>query len=109
MTRMGMVLGIRPEHIAEYKRLHTAVWPDILAALSAAHISNYSIYLREPENLLFSYWEYGGGDFARDMATLATDEVTKRWWTLCSPLQVPLESHAKGEWWAMMEEVFHHD
>ena len=30
------------------------------AALSAANIHNYSIYLREPENLLFGYWEYTG-------------------------------------------------
>ena len=28
---------------------------------------------------------------------------------ICGPCQAPLESRAEGEWWAMMEEVFHTD
>lgn len=109
MQRMGMVIGIRPERIDEYKRLHANCWPEILAGLSAAGIRNYSIFLREPENLLFGYWEYHGRDFAADMAKIAAQEVTQRWWALCGPCQVPLATRAQGEWWAMMEEVFHHD
>ena len=109
MQRMGMVIGIRPERIDEYRRLHAQCWPEILAGLSAAGIRNYSIFLREPENLLFGYWEYHGQDFAADMARIAGQEVTQRWWALCGPCQVPLPTRAEGEWWAMMEEVFHHD
>ena len=71
MQRMGMVIGIAPERIAEYKTLHAAVWPQVLARLAAAHVSNYSIFLREPENLLFGYWEYHGKDFDADMAEIA--------------------------------------
>ena len=56
MQRMGMVIGLKPDKIEAYKRLHTAVWPDILAKISECHIANYSIYLKEPENLLFGYW-----------------------------------------------------
>lgn len=109
MTRMGMVVGIKPEHITEYKRLHAEVWPDILNMISKCNITNYSIYLREPENLLFGYWEYTGTDFTADAAKLAADPRTQEWWAVCKPLQQPLESSAEGEWWAMMDEVFHHD
>ncbi|QNM98799.1 L-rhamnose mutarotase [Chitinimonas koreensis] len=109
MQRMGMVIGIRPEHIAEYKRLHAAVWPEILACLAAAKVRNYSIFLREPENLLFGYWEYHGDDFAADMRRIAEREATRRWWALCGPCQAPLESRAEGEHWAPMERVFHMD
>ena len=31
MKRMAMILGIRPEGIEEYKELHAAVWPEVLA------------------------------------------------------------------------------
>ena len=59
MKRMGMVIGIKPDRIAEYKRTHAAVWPEVLAKkISACHIRNYTIFLRQPENLLFAYWEY---------------------------------------------------
>ncbi|WP_299941687.1 L-rhamnose mutarotase [uncultured Nitratireductor sp.] len=109
MKRMGMVIGIDPENIPEYKRLHADVWPEILAQISACNIRNYSIFLREQENLLFGYWEYHGEDFAADAAKMAADPKTQEWWDICMPIQKPLESRAEGEWWAIMEEVFHHD
>ena len=30
MQRMGSVLGVKPEAIAEYKRIHADVWPEVL-------------------------------------------------------------------------------
>ena len=77
--------------------------------ISACGIRNYTIYLREPENLLFGHFEYHGEDFAADMARMAEDESTQRWWALTAPCQQALDSRADGEWWASMEEVFHHD
>ena len=109
MQRMGMVIGIRPEKIAEYKALHAAVWPAVLERIAQANIRNYTIFLREPENLLFGYWEYHGSDFAADMAAIAADPETQRWWQLCGPCQQPLASRAPGEHWAFMEPVFHTD
>lgn len=109
MQRMGMVIGIEPDRIVEYKALHAAVWPQVLARLAASHIHNYSIFLREPENLLFGYWEYLGSDFVADNAAIAADPETQRWWRLCGPCQQPLVSRAAGEHWASMEEVFHVD
>ncbi len=109
MQRMGMVIGVKPEHIAEYKRLHAAVWPEVLATIERANIRNYTIFLREPENVMFGYWEYHGSDFAADAAMIAADPKTQAWWAICGPLQRPFESRAAGEWWAMMEEVFHTD
>ena len=109
MQRMGQVIGLDAEKIAEYKRLHAAVWPDVLGTISACNIRNYSIFLKEPENLLFAYFEYHGTDFSADMAKMAADKVTQDWWAVCMPCQQPLATRAEGEWWAGMEEVFHHD
>jgi L-rhamnose mutarotase len=112
MKRYGMVLGIRPEKIDEYKKLHRAAWPDVLKMITACNIRNYSIYLRQLDDgryYLFSYFEYHGGDFAADMAKMAADPTTQRWWAECKPCQQPLGNRAEGEWWSMMEEVFHYD
>ena len=109
MQRMGMVIGLKPEKIAEYKELHANAWPGILDMISACNITNYSIYLKEPENLLFGYWEYTGEDFEADAAKMAADPLTQKWWDVCMPCQLPLETRKEGEWWAMMDEVFHHD
>jgi L-rhamnose mutarotase len=108
MQRMGMCLGLKPEQIARYKELHAAVWPEILDAISKANIRNYSIFLREPENLLFAYWEYVGEDFTADMERLKDAPRMREWWDITDPMQQPLESRKPGEWWASMEPVFFH-
>nr|WP_319384659.1 L-rhamnose mutarotase [uncultured Roseibium sp.] len=109
MQRMGMMIGLEQEKVAEYKRLHADVWPGVLKMISDCNIRNYSIFLKEPENTLFGYWEYHGEDFAADAAKMAADPETQRWWDVCMPCQKPLETRKDGEWWAMMEEVFHLD
>jgi len=107
VQRMGMVLRIRPEFVEEYKRLHADAWPEVLEALSGANLTNYSIYLNEPELLLFSYWEYTGDDFASDLGKALVAPRMEDWWNLCAPMHEPFESRKEGEWWSMMEEIFH--
>jgi L-rhamnose mutarotase len=107
MKRYGSVIRVKPEKLDEYKRLHAAVWPDVLAMIRACHIRNYSIYYRE--GWLFSYFEYHGDDVEADMARMAADPRTQEWWAVCKPCQEPLASAGEGEWWAPMEEVFHCD
>jgi L-rhamnose mutarotase len=103
--RIASVIRLRPEQEQTYRELHRAVWPEVVAALTRAHVRNYSIFLRD--GLLFSYLEYTGEDYAADMAAVAADAATQRWWQLTDPCQQPLESAAGGEWWAPAEELFH--
>ncbi|WP_143589972.1 L-rhamnose mutarotase, partial [Streptomyces africanus] len=71
MKRVAQTIRLRPEHRDLYLRLHSEVWPDVEAALRAANISNYSIFLRE--DTLFGYFEYHGDDFEGDMAAIGAD------------------------------------
>lgn len=112
MQRYGSVIGLNADKVAEYKQLHAAVWPDVLEMIKRCNIRNYSIYLRQLDDgrpYLFSYFEYVGVDFAADMAVMAADPTTQRWWSFCMPCQRPLDSRGPEEWWASMEEVFHCD
>lgn len=109
MKRYATVIGLSERQKAQYKELHANAWPKVLERITACNIRNYSIFLREPENLMFGYFEYHGDDFDADMAKMAADPVTQEWWAVCKPCQEPLKTRAEGEWWAAMEEVFHHD
>jgi len=97
MTRYASVIGMKPENRAEYERLHADVWPDVLAKIYECNIRNYSIY-RYGE-LLFSYFEYIGTDFDADMAKMAEDPMTQKWWDVCKPLQSPV---ADLQGWKLM-------
>lgn len=105
MKRIGMLIGIRPEKVEEYKALHVKVWPEVLAILKQYQVSNYSIFLKD--NWLFGYLEYHGENYKEDMKKLAENEITQRWWKLTEPCQIPLASRKSGEWWAEMESVFY--
>lgn len=105
--RYGMALRIKPERLEEYSRLHAAVWPGVLERIFASAVKNHSVYYRD--GWVFSYLEYWGDDFEADMRLMAVDLEMRRWWALTEPMQEPIPSRAPGEWWARMEEIFHHD
>lgn len=107
MKRYGSIIRVVPEKLDEYKRLHAAVWPGVLKMIRECNIRNYSIYYRD--GFLFSYYEYIGEDYDADMAKMAADPETQRWWKETDPCQQAIETAAEGEWWAGMEEVFHTD
>jgi L-rhamnose mutarotase len=108
MRRIGQVIGLRPDGLAEYRALHTDIeinWPDVLAANRAAHIRNYTIF--RLGDLLFASFEYHGDDYEADMAQLAANPKVQAYWSHVIPLQVPLPQRQPGEHWALMEEVYH--
>lgn len=109
MQRMSHIIHVNPAIIAEYRRIHAAVWPEILKAIYDSNIRNYSIFLREPENLLIAYWEYVGTDYKADMEKIKRAPRMQEWWDITDPMQLPLETRKPGEWWASTEEVFHTD
>ena len=107
MKRYGQLIQLKPEAYAEYVEYHAAVWPGVLRTIRECNIRNYSIF--HHLGLLFAYFEYHGEDFAADLAKMAADPETQRWWEIMMPMQQPLPSCGEGEWWASMNEVFHTD
>ncbi len=112
IARYGSIIELKPEKVDDYKELHREVWPGVLRTIRKCRIRNYSIFLKEIEPgrfYLFSYLEYTGSDYAGDMARMAADPTTRKWWKLTDPTQSRLRIRGRGEKWARMEEVFHTD
>jgi len=98
---------LKSEKADEYISYHAEVWPGVLSMIKQCHISNYSIYFKD--DWLFAYFEYTGSDFEGDMARMAADDITRKWWDVVKPLMNPLETRHPGEFWADMKEIFHTD
>jgi L-rhamnose mutarotase len=110
VQRYGMVTGIKPDKIEYYKKLHANIWPPVAKKIKECNIRNYSIYLKQIDNkyYLFSYFEYVGDNFDKDMQHMAADTATQRWWKETNPTQLPLpEALAQKQTWSRMEEVFY--
>ncbi len=107
MKRLGQRIRLRPDAIQAYEALHAAPWPGVLDQIRRSNIRNYTIYRDGLE--LFASFEYVGDDFAADMAAMAADPETQRWWALTDPLQEPFPDREPGSWWKDLVEIFHTD
>ena len=80
--RSAFVLRVRPDRIDEYIEAHRNVWPEMLDALRAAGIRNYSIFRAGTD--VFGYFE--AEDLAAAERYLAQQNVSTRWQDEMAPL-----------------------
>jgi L-rhamnose mutarotase len=61
------------------------VWPDVLKRIADSNIHDYTIYYSPELGCLFSHFVYTGDDWEKDMAAIAADENTRKWWAVTDP------------------------
>ena len=103
MPRYAFKLRIKPDAIEEYDREHQRVWPELLAKLKEAGISDYSIFRRDQDLVLC----LRADDFEKAWSELDRDPVNQRWQQFMSRLFEPVPDLRQGERFAMMREVFY--
>ncbi|MFE4920929.1 L-rhamnose mutarotase [Streptomyces sp. NPDC056661] len=106
MQRVCFLLKVRQERLEEYRERHAAVWPEMLAALSAAGWHNYSLFLRE-DGLLVGYLETE--DFAAAQDAMAATDVNTRWQADMAGFFEALDGAEPDEAMRPLSEVFHLD
>jgi L-rhamnose mutarotase len=104
--RIGMVIGLKPEKIAKYTKLHTGDQCVVRDLLTKYHMRNFSIFLHSIDGKAyeFGYYEYTGEDYEGDMAKMAAEPRNQAWLKVTDAMQVPLTGEKS---WAMMEQVFY--
>ena len=107
VRRFGQRIEVRAERIDDYERLHADPWPGVLDRIRRSNIRNYTIFRDGTD--LFAFFEYVGDDFEADMAAMAADPDTQRWWAQTDPMQKPRPDREPGTWWKTLREIFHAD
>jgi L-rhamnose mutarotase len=82
MAQYAWVLEVRPGYEEEYVRRHQEIWPEMVEALRAAGIRNYSIFRHGLT--LFGYFETD--DIEKTREYLANDETNRRWSEWMDPI-----------------------
>jgi L-rhamnose mutarotase len=103
LKRYALMLRLRPGAAAAYEEAHRAVWPEMLALLKRAGISEYSIYRRD-EPLILALC---AADFEETWKQIESDPIDARWQKAMAPLFARNEGLGPGERFPMMEEVFY--
>lgn len=107
MKRVGFLLKVKQDRLAEYRKHHETVWPEMLEALRKHGWHNYSLFLRE-DGLLFGYFETPDS-FEAAIKGMSTEEINTRWQDLMAPYFEAPELTRADEMLVELEEVFHLD
>jgi L-rhamnose mutarotase len=101
MSRSAFILKIRPGSEEEYRRRHTAVWPELIEALKENGVGNYSIFIQACT--LFAYMEIEG-DATIQFANLHKHPASIRWREYMSDIIIRDDDNMGFQF---LEEVFH--
>jgi len=92
--KMKLFNGVKEE----YKRRHDEIWPELKELLKETGIHDYSIFLDESTNSLFSVLKI---ENAEALNSLAANAVMQKWWAYMkdlmecnddnSPISIPLQ------------------
>ena len=103
LKHYAFMLHLREGAADAYEKAHREVWPEMLALLKSAGISEYSIYRRDKLLIL----TLRAADFEATWSRIDNDPVNLRWQQAMAPLFTPMEPVWTGERFQMMQEVFY--
>jgi L-rhamnose mutarotase len=87
MEKYAFRMQLKPGRAAEYQRRHDAIWPELLALLKDAGISDYSIHLDHDTGTLFGVmWR----TTPHKMDALPQSPMMQKWWAYMADL---METH----------------
>ena len=81
--KFAFTMQLNPGMAGEYRRRHDAIWPELVALLKTAGISDYSIFLDNESHTLFAVLRRTN-DHAMD--ELPKEAIMKRWWAMMADI-----------------------
>jgi L-rhamnose mutarotase len=104
MIRKAFIMQVNPDRHAEYRKLHSPIWPELHHTLKAHGVHNYSIFLDEASSRLFAYVEIDRED---RWNAIAQTDICQKWWAHMKEIMPsnPDNSPVSAE----LVEVFHID
>ena len=70
-------MQLKPGNVAEYKRRHDEIWPELVAQLEASGVRDYVIYLDPRTHTLYASQKLTEHNTADG---LAQTQIVKKWW-----------------------------
>jgi L-rhamnose mutarotase len=94
-----------PQLIAEYKRYHEKIWPEITASIKQSGIEDLEIYLLGTRLFMIMEVNEKFSFEAKRKADFSNPKV-QEWEQLMWKFQQPLPQAKSGEKWPLMERIF---
>ena len=83
MEQIAFLMRLKPGQEQEYRKRHDEIWPELKAALTAAGIRDYSIFLDRETLSLFAVLRLTPQDTRETLPTLP---IMRKWWDYMADL-----------------------
>lgn len=104
MIRKAFKMKVHKGCEEEYKKRHNEIWPELVATLKGAGISDYSIFF-DPETLiLFAMFKLTDDNTERQ---LRDNPIMRKWWDYMADIMETRPDNSPNS--APLHEVFHLD
>ncbi|MEN8661721.1 MAG: L-rhamnose mutarotase [Lentimonas sp.] len=105
LHRVAFILKLQSgDHIDEYEKRHTPIWPELTEVFVQQGVRNYSIFLDESSLQLFGYAEV---ESLSQWEAIAETGVCRKWWDYMGEMmETNPDSSPKA---VPLREVFHHE
>lgn len=107
MKRVGFLLKVKQDKMAEYKKHHEAVWPEMQGALRRTGWHNYTLFIRD-DGMIFGYFEAPESLHAAQLA-MEKEPINQKWQEFMAPYFEGLGGSRPDETMFELEEYFHID
>lgn len=101
MNRVAFKMKLKPGFLAEYKKRHDEIWPELAALLKENGINDYSIFIDETTNELFAVQKLSG----KSSQDLGKTEIVQKWWAYMSDIMETNPDHSPVS--VPLKEVFY--
>ena len=86
LNQLAFKMYLKPNSVAEYKKRHDEIWPELKELLKEAGVGAYYIYHDPETDCLFAFQETNGSD----SQSLGGNPIVQKWWEYMSDL---METH----------------
>ncbi|GAB5447565.1 L-rhamnose mutarotase [Gymnodinialimonas sp.] len=91
MEKYAFKMRLNPGCLDEYRKRHDEIWPELVALLRDAGVSDYSIHLDPETDILFGVlWRTADNR----MAALPDHPLMQKWWAHMADI---METHPSNE------------
>lgn len=91
MNIKAYTMKLHPGKVAEYKKRHDEIWPELAELLSEHGIYDYSIHLDEETGVLFAIHKVSNNN---KLEELANHKLMQQWWDYMADLMETNEDNS---------------
>lgn len=102
MQRVAFKMFLKPGFEEEYKKRHSAIWPELKQLLTDTGVKDYSIFWDKETNILFAVQKISGEQSSQE---IGINPIVQKWWDYMADIMEVNEDNSPIS--ILLQELFY--